>query len=177
MWHSRSLYIWQHGCDLQKVSASISVIKVFIFMVFKCSESYIWHPQIYIFHITCLCISWRSLLYCSNPHPLPKWQEHGLISPCDGRRPTRSRLCCFFFFRQCLISPMWQESKKKGIAKKYKSSSHIARYKSGNIQGSPSHPYIQKAGVAGVQTPQTILNFPQRNCLRTQKLSVSVPDS
>ena len=137
-------------------------------------------PQIYILHITCLCISWRSLLYCSNPHPLPKWQEHGLISPCDGRRPTRSRLSCFSFsvrqcFRQCLISQMWQKSKKNGFC--YKSSSHTTRYKSRIIQGSPSHPYIQKSGVAGVQTPQTILNFPQRNCLRTQKLSVIVPDS
>ena len=37
--------------------------------------------------------------------------------------------------------------------------------------------YILKAGVAGVQTPQTILNFLQRDCLRTQKLSVSVPES
>ena len=37
--------------------------------------------------------------------------------------------------------------------------------------------YILKAGVAGVQTPQTILTFLQRDCLRTQKLSVSVPES
>ena len=31
--------------------------------------------------------------------------------------------------------------------------------------------YILKAGVSGVQTPQTIWNFPKKDCLRTQKLS------
>ena len=35
--------------------------------------------------------------------------------------------------------------------------------------------YILKAGVAGVQTSQTIWNFPQKDCLRTRKLSIWVP--
>ena len=37
--------------------------------------------------------------------------------------------------------------------------------------------YILKAGFAGFQNPQTIWNFPQKDCLRTRKLSVSVPES
>ena len=32
--------------------------------------------------------------------------------------------------------------------------------------------YIQKAGFAGSQKPQMILNFPQTDCLRTRKLSI-----
>merc|ERR1711989_216555 len=34
------------------------------------------------------------------------------------------------------------------------------------------HPYIQEAGFAGSQKPQVILNFPQKDCLRTRKLSI-----
>ena len=37
--------------------------------------------------------------------------------------------------------------------------------------------YFLKARVLVVQTPQTICNFPQKDCLRTRKLSVSVPES
>ena len=35
--------------------------------------------------------------------------------------------------------------------------------------------YIQKAGFAGSQKPQINLNFPQKDCLRTQKLSIPWP--
>ena len=35
-----------------------------------------------------------------------------------------------------------------------------------------SQPYILKAGLAGWKNSQMILNFPQRDCLRTQKLSI-----
>ena len=31
--------------------------------------------------------------------------------------------------------------------------------------------YIQKGGSCGCRTPQTILNFPQKDCLRTRKVS------
>ena len=33
------------------------------------------------------------------------------------------------------------------------------------------YPYIQKGGFRGFRNPQTILNFPQKDCLRMQKLS------
>ena len=32
--------------------------------------------------------------------------------------------------------------------------------------------YILKAGFAGFQNPQTIWNFPQKDCLRTRKISI-----
>ena len=32
--------------------------------------------------------------------------------------------------------------------------------------------YILKAGFAGFQNPQTIWNFPQKDCLRTRKMSI-----
>ena len=35
-----------------------------------------------------------------------------------------------------------------------------------------SNPYILKAGFAGFQNPHTIWNFPQKDCLRTRKLSI-----
>ena len=34
-----------------------------------------------------------------------------------------------------------------------------------------TNPYIQKGGSRGSRTPQTILNFPQKDCLRTRKVS------
>ena len=34
------------------------------------------------------------------------------------------------------------------------------------------HAYIQKAGFAGSQKPQITLNFPQKDCLKTRKLSI-----
>ena len=34
-----------------------------------------------------------------------------------------------------------------------------------------SQPYIQKGGSRGSRTPQTILNFPQKDCLSTRKVS------
>ena len=34
-----------------------------------------------------------------------------------------------------------------------------------------SRSYIQKGGSRGCRTPQTILNFPQKDCLRTRKVS------
>ena len=37
--------------------------------------------------------------------------------------------------------------------------------------------YILKAGFAGFQNPQTIWNFPQKDCLRTRKISLSVPET
>ena len=40
---------------------------------------------------------------------------------------------------------------------------------------SSSEAYILKARVLVVQTPQTICNFPQKDCLRTRKLSVDCP--
>ena len=42
---------------------------------------------------------------------------------------------------------------------------------------SPAYTYILKTRVLVVQTPQTICNFPQKDCLRTRKLSVSLPES
>ena len=38
-------------------------------------------------------------------------------------------------------------------------------------------PYILTAEVLEVRTPQKICNFPQKDCLRTRKLSFSVPES
>ena len=35
----------------------------------------------------------------------------------------------------------------------------------------PSCAYILKGGARGARTPQTILNFPQKDCLRTRKVS------
>ena len=35
-----------------------------------------------------------------------------------------------------------------------------------------SEAYILKTGFAGFQNPQTIWNFPQKDCLRTRKISI-----
>ena len=40
-----------------------------------------------------------------------------------------------------------------------------------------TNPYILKTRVLAVQTPQTICNFPQKDCLKTRKLAVSLPES
>ena len=40
-----------------------------------------------------------------------------------------------------------------------------------------AQPYILRVEVLELRTPQTICNFPQKDCLRTRKLSFSVPES
>ena len=40
-----------------------------------------------------------------------------------------------------------------------------------DVPGIGEHAYILKGGSRGSRNPQTILNFPQKDCLRTRKVS------
>ena len=79
--------------------------------------------------------------------------------PCASSLPQRSWACSL-----CCFADRWQ-----GPWNKIRSTNQ-------NLV-TPNWSYILKTRVLVVQTPQTICNFPQKYCLRTRKLSVSVPES
>ena len=119
-WCSSILRVWQ--CDASN----------------SCDHEYIFSHC--IGGVVCVFLGKGKLLYCAaNPHPLPKWQEHGLISPMwqthnkkgiDTSVETSKIMFSLVFhqysispiFHQCLISPMWQTPNEKRIDTKVETS-------------------------------------------------------
>ena len=61
----------------------------------------------------------------------------------------------------------WRKNKKAGSDKKL---AGLISFLEGKVNDIDT--YILKVGLAGYKNPQMILNFPQRDCLRTRKLTI-----
>ena len=63
-------------------------------------------------------------------------------------------------------------AKKMNISFKHKTLTYIFHIGIRDVHRTVQGAYILKAGFAGFQNPQTIWNFPQKDCLRTRKISI-----